>query len=119
MSDRASALADDAHADAAEAFVGRALARFDQEIEGLYVFGSTVRGDATGLDSDVDVLVVLADDVKQASVAETLRDVAYDVMLEYGPVVELHVMSAAEFRDSRSRSNPFVKTVVREGRSYA
>lgn len=119
MSDRTGALADDAHAAAAEAFVDRVMARFDEDIEELFVFGSTVRGDARGLASDVDVMVVLDDDVDQETVADALRDVAYDVMLEHGPVVELHVLSAAEFRDSRSRGDFFVETIVSEGRSYA
>lgn len=119
MSDRATAIADDAHAEAAAAFVERARSEFDEQIEALYVFGSTARGEASGIDSDVDVLFVLADDADSASTVDVLHDVAYDVMLEYGPVVELHVLSAAELRNARSRGDPFVDTVVREGRSYA
>ena len=119
MSDRADAIADDAHAEAAAAFVARARSGFDEQIEALYVFGSTARGEARGIDSDVDVLLVLADVADRESTADALRDVAYDVMLEYGPVVELHVLTATEFRNARSRGDPFVDTVVREGRSYA
>lgn len=119
MSDRATALADDAHAEAAAAFVDRARAGFDERIDALYVFGSTVRGEASGIDSDVDVLLVLDDDADPESTADALRDIAYDVMLEYGPVVELHVLTTTEFRDARSRDDPFVETVVREGRTYA
>lgn len=119
MSDRADAIADDAHSEAAAAFVARGRSGFDEQIEALYVFGSTARGEASGIDSDVDVLVVLADDADRESTADALRDVAYDVMLEYGPVVELHVITAAEFREARSRGDPFLDTVVREGRSYA
>jgi predicted nucleotidyltransferase len=117
MSDRATAIADDAHAEAAAAFVERARSEFDEQIEALYVFGSTARGEASGIDSDVDVLLVLADDAD--STVDALHDVAYDVMLEYGPVVELHVLTAAEFRKARSRGDHFVDTVVHEGRSYA
>ena len=51
----------DAHADAAAAFVNRARSQHGDEIVELYVFGSTVRGDAHGRASDVDVLVRGAD----------------------------------------------------------
>lgn len=117
MRDRAAAIADDAHSRAAEAFVERALARYGDDIEELYVFGSTVRGEEDGLASDVDVPVVL-DDANERGTADALRDVAYDVMLEHGPVVEPHVLSATEFGDARSRDDPFVTNVVREGRSF-
>ncbi|MFB6360726.1 MAG: nucleotidyltransferase domain-containing protein [Halobacteriales archaeon] len=119
MSDPGMRTDERAHASAADAFVKRALRRFDADIESLYVFGSTAREEAEGLSSDVDVLVVLADELEETAVADELRDLAYDVMLEYGPVVELHVLSKADFVESRERGNPFLETVVSEGRSYA
>lgn len=109
---------DDAHSAAARAFVDRVRSRFSDEIAELYVFGSTARGEPRGLASDVDVLVVL-DTADDEAITDTLRDVAYDVMLEYGPVVELHVLSKREFEASRDQGNPFIRNVVREGRSYA
>lgn len=120
MSDRDTAKAParaDAHAEAADAFVERARSRFGDRIDELYVFGSTVRGDAQGFASDVDVLVVLADDDRE-TVADGLREVAYDVMLEYGPVVELHILSVSTFERYRQEGNPFIQTVLDEGRSY-
>ncbi|MFC7156354.1 nucleotidyltransferase domain-containing protein [Halomarina halobia] len=109
----------DTHALAAEAFVDRARSRFEAEITELYVFGSTVRGETRGLASDVDVLVVLDDSADQKAIADALRDLAYDVMLEYGPVVELHVLSGREFDQFRNEGNPFIENVIDEGRSYA
>lgn len=106
------------HAAAAEAFIDRARSRFPDEICELYVFGSTVRGDASGFASDVDVLVALDDDSDREAVAEALRDIAYDAMLTYGPVVELHIFTEREFDRHRRRGNPFVENVVSEGRSY-
>lgn len=103
---------------AAETFVSRTQSRFDDEIVTLIVFGSTVRGDAEDLASDVDVLVVLSDDADHGPIESGLREVAYDVMLEYGPVVELHLMAESEFEKLRERRNPFVQSAVREGRSY-
>jgi predicted nucleotidyltransferase len=121
MSDRemtGTASPTDTHAVVAEAFVDRARTRFENEITKLYVFGSTVRGEAKGLASDVDVLVVLDDATDREPTTEALRDLAYDVMLEYGPVVELHILSEREFEQSRSQGNPFVQNVVEEGHSY-
>lgn len=109
---------DGSHTSAAEAFVTRSQSRFGDEIETVIVFGSTVRGETDGAASDVDVLVVLSDDANHDPIAETLREIAYDVMLEYGPVVELHLMTDSEFERLRERRNPFVQSVVHEGRSY-
>ena len=109
----------DAHANAAAAFVERTRSQHGDEIAELYVFGSTVRGEASGRSSDVDVLIVLTDDVDHDATADSLRDLAYDVMLEYGPVVELHVFDEATFERYQREGNPFIKNVVTEGRSYA
>lgn len=105
------------HERAAEAFVERSLSRYGDEIAELIVFGSTVRGEARGLASDVDVLVVL-EGSDYDETADRLRDLAYDVMLEFGPVIELHVLSRTEFEQSRTQANPFIRNVVNEGRSY-
>lgn len=106
------------HEAAARAFASRIRDRFDESIESIVVFGSTARGDAAGLSSDVDVLVVLDDEADRPLLAEALRDVAYDVMLEYGPVIELHVLTRSRYETLRERRNPFVRNVVSEGKSY-
>ena len=123
----------DAHTDAAAAFVDRARSEHGDRIAELYVFGSAVRGDAHGRASDVDVLVVdgaavcprtlcvravLTGDADRESTADALRDIAYGVMLEYGPVVELHLLDEPAFDRHRGEGNPFVRTVLAEGRSY-
>lgn len=107
------------HRQAAEAFARRVRARDVEGIQELLLFGSTARGEAEGLASDVDFLVVVSDDVDLATVREELRDVAYDVMLDYGPVVQTHVLSRSEFETDRRTAHPFVENVLREGRSYA
>ena len=107
---------DDAHASAAEAFVDRLAERDLQGVEDVHLFGSTVRGDASGLASDVDFLVVVSDDADKPALEDELRDLAYDVMLEFGPVVEVHVLSRTAFE--RRREHPFVRRVLREGEAY-
>jgi len=111
-------LPENAHADAAAAFVDRARSQYGDRITDLYVFGSTVRGEATGRSSDVDVLVVLSDRPERAATADSLRDIAYDVMLEYGPLVELHILDEHTFERQQQEGNPFVQNVLKEGRAY-
>ena len=121
MSERTAheSLPDDAHTNAAAAFVNRARSQHSDEISELYVFGSTVRGEASGRSSDVDVLVVLPNSPDRDSVADSLRDIAYDVMLEYGPLIELHILDELMFERYQQDGNPFLRNVLREGRAYA
>lgn len=105
------------HRQAAAAFVERVRERSLSDVESIYVFGSTARGEAAGLSSDVDVLVVLADDA-EPTLEDELRDLAYDVMLEYGPVVEIHPVSASAFARKLDADHPFVRRVVSEGVRY-
>lgn len=65
--------------------------------------------------SDVDVLVVLEDDM-DGEIADALRSIAYDVMLEYGLVVELHVLSETEFEHAQTRGSSFIENVTRDAR---
>jgi len=113
------ALPADAHTEAAAAFVDRVWSRHGDEIVELYVFGSTVRGDAHGRSSDVDVLIVLDEETDRDVTADSLRDIALDVTIEYGPAVELHILSETTFDRYRREGNPFIRNVVTEGRSYA
>lgn len=112
-------LPEDAHAKAAEAFVDRAWSQHGDDLIELYVFGSTVRGEARGRASDVDVLIVLNDDTDRETTADSLRDIALDVMIEYGPAVELHILSESSFERYQQEGSPFIRNVVTEGRSYA
>ena len=112
-------LAPDAHTAAAEAFVERAIAAHGEPVVKLYVFGSTARGDARGVASDVDILVVLDDDCDRDGTADALRDIALDVMIEHGPVVELHILSETAFEEHQRDGNPFIRNVVSEGHLYA
>jgi predicted nucleotidyltransferase len=116
MSERSREVDTDAHAAAATAFARRVTDRYPA-LEELILFGSTARGDATGTGSDVDFLAVVADDAGR-ELEDELRDVAYDTMLEFGPVVEVHVLSNSRFERYRDADHPFVRSVLREGRSY-
>lgn len=101
-----------AHEEAAESFARRARDAVGDDVRELVLFGSTVRGEARGVDSDVDVFVVLEDGTRERE----LRDIAYDLSLEYGVVMSLHVQVADRFAERKD--HPFVKNVLEEGRSY-
>lgn len=107
---------DEAHESAAEAFAHRVEIRQFEGLEKLVLFGSTSRGDASGRSSDVDFLAVVSDDADRDRIEESLRDIAYDVMLECGPVVEVYVLSRSEFEDRRD--HPFLVRANREGTAY-
>lgn len=105
-----------AHTDAATAFVRRVEAAGIDGVESLILFGSTARGEARGLESDVDFLAVVAEAADTQAVGDALRDIAYDVMIDHGPVVEVHTVSASTFE--KRREQPFVRNVMRDGEVY-
>lgn len=103
------------HEAAGAAFVERVRAHEVPGLERLYLFGSTARGEAAGRDSDVDVLAVVSDGADPGAVREELGDIAYDVMLSFGPVVEVHVVPAERFERRAEAGFPFERRVTREG----
>ena len=107
----------DAHENAAEAFVERASEC--DAVCALYLYGPTVRGEAEGLGSDVDVLAVVRDDADRPAVSTRFRDAVFEVMVEHGPVVNLTVFSESTFERYRERRGSIVHTAVTEGRTYA
>lgn len=100
------------HERAFEEFAQRAMDRLGESIHELILYGSTVRGETRGRDSDVDVFLVL--DSRDHD--DELREIAYDVTLHYGVVVSLYIEEREDFENQRD--HPFIKNVFREGRSY-
>lgn len=101
------------HADAAATFADRARETYGESLRHLVVFGSTSRDEAQGRTSDVDVFLVIEDADDEAD----LRELAYDVGLEFGVVLSVHVLTADRFEERSD--HPFVRTVFDEGTSYA
>ncbi|WP_227378074.1 nucleotidyltransferase domain-containing protein [Haladaptatus halobius] len=101
------------HEQAVEAFTAAARNEFGNQIEDLIVFGSTARGDTRGIDSDIDIFVIVTDE----AIIDDLRDLAYDVQLDYSVVVSVHVQTTERFAERKN--HPFIKHVLSEGRSYA
>lgn len=100
------------HERAADEFAHRAREALGDSIHELILYGSTVRGETRGRDSDVDLFVVLSDKDRE----DKLREIDYNVTLEYGLVVSVQTQTRERFEERRD--TPFVKNVLRERRSY-
>lgn len=100
------------HEQAFEEFARRAKDRLGDSIANVILYGSAARGETRGIDSDVDVLVV----VESTGYETELRDIAYDVMLDYGVLVSLNIKTVEQFEVRKN--HPFLKHVLREGRSH-
>jgi len=103
------------HEAAATAFVERVREGEVPGLERLYLFGSTPRNEASGIDSDIDVLAAVSDGGAPGTVREELGDIAYGVMLEFGPVVEVHVVPIERFERRVEAGFPFERRVAAEG----
>lgn len=104
---------------AARAFVNRARSRLGNENTKLYVFGSPIRNETRVFASDGGNLVIFDNTAVHKVTAEILRDLAYETMLEFAPVVELHILPERKFEYPQNRSNHLFQTVVHEGHIYA
>jgi len=105
--------------------ISKALRSFTAEIahrEGkrfhsALLFGSHARGEGRD-DSDVDVAVILSD--MPASLIDTklaMADVAYDVLLETGVLIQPMPLSMDEWAHPEHHPNPrLVANIQREGR---
>jgi len=108
------------------AMVPTALRAFTDEVArregGLFrsaiLFGSHARGEDRE-ESDVDVAVILAS--MPASLLDTklaLADIAYDVLLETGVLIQPMPLSEDEWEHPEHHLNPrLVKNIWREGRT--
>lgn len=101
------------HEQAFEDFAERAMDEVGEHIEKLMLYGSTVRGEAQGIKSDVDIFIV----VDTLDVKRDLYAISNDVMLEYEVVPSLRIQTVNEFEQEKDR--PFIKGILQDGRAYA
>jgi predicted nucleotidyltransferase len=101
-------------ADAARRFIGRLAG--DERIVGAFLFGSRARN-AFRLDSDADIAVLLRGaHGRRTDEAMRFADIAFDVMLETGVLVEALPLWEDEWADPASFSNPaLIENIRREG----
>lgn len=97
------------HRNAAEEFARSVSERFDEAVDSVLLFGSVARGEEHGVDSDVDLLVVLRDDVDAARAEQQIRDLAYDIELDRGVILSLIVLPRTRYEQREDR--PFYQRV--------
>lgn len=81
-------------------------------LEGIYAFGSRVRGDHTG-DSDLDLLVVVGK--RTPEVERAVIDSCVEEELRSGVPFDPVIRESASFALERRHHSPFYENVSREG----
>lgn len=98
---------------AADMFIRRISGNFD--VKEAYLFGSFARNSARD-DSDVDVAVVLGD---RGNLSETIlrfSDVAYDMFMETGVLVDAHPLWEDDWQNPGLSTNPhLIENIKRDG----
>lgn len=89
----------------------RLLETHGRRLRGVVLYGSEVRGDA-GLDSDVDVLVLLDDPIDYGRDLETNLDALYSLSLELGRRISAKPVSARQYE---TIDCPLYREAHREG----
>jgi predicted nucleotidyltransferase len=87
-------------------------ARFADKVQ-LYVFGSVARGDF-GLESDIDVLVVI-DGPVNTRLEEEILDMIFEIELDCDVVFGVIIYSKAEWDSPLIQTTPLHKNIDREG----
>lgn len=93
--------------------IARALRR--HRCLSVAIFGSFARGQA-GLQSDLDVLVVLRDSRDAPRVKDALRKEEPEFHDLFGLTLSPYIIGAAEFADRLKRGDRLIKSMVREAR---
>jgi predicted nucleotidyltransferase len=102
------------HQRAAEAFAEQARSQYGDALDAILLYGSAARDEQRGVDSDVDLLVILQDDADKPTVEARIRDLAYDIELGYEVVLSLIVRTNTEFE--RDEHRPFFQQVQQDGK---
>ncbi|MEJ2210432.1 MAG: nucleotidyltransferase domain-containing protein [Anaerolineae bacterium] len=95
-----------------DAFVQRLHDRFGDRVRSTVLFGSKARRDA-GPESDIDVLVTLADD--DAQLRSDVRRLAARVSLEYDVLLSVRAVSRSQWAVLSRYRFPLYQTIAAEG----
>lgn len=104
------------HEQAFEEFATHLTEQWEDEIKRIILYGSTARGEAHGIDSDVDVMIITETAQARDTVYDPAYDIAFDIMLEHGVGLSLNFKTAEELEEQRDRA--YIKNVLQEGRVY-
>lgn len=91
------------------------LERLGDELQAVWLYGSRARGESTGPDSDIDLMVVVSDDsyAVEDLARTTMLSVAWDEGLGLGPV-STQVMSLEHLRGRREIDSFYIREVDRD-----
>ncbi|MGQ9632006.1 MAG: nucleotidyltransferase family protein [bacterium] len=87
------------------------IARYNDSIKKVIVYGSFARGDATE-DSDIDLAIVIADDLDSGKVEEEPEDLLFSILLDERELVSALVIPESMFKNYRS---PVILSTKEEG----
>jgi predicted nucleotidyltransferase len=93
-------------------FVKRVKEKHGDRIEKIVLFGSYARGDYTR-ESDIDVLVVTAED--SFKMQRMLSEIVTDILLETEEYVSVKVLSVEEYEFQERIKSGFFRNVSKEG----
>jgi predicted nucleotidyltransferase len=84
---------------------------FGSGIKQVILYGSYAREEAT-VDSDVDVLVVVDDELNPLEVEESFDGLLFEILIEEGELVSVMAVPESTFR---AYNSPFLLNVKEEG----
>lgn len=97
---------------ALDTFVRRLYANYGDRVRSVVLFGSKARGDA-GPDSDVDVLVTLADD--DPELRWNVQRLAARVSLEYDLLLSVRAVGRSQWEELSRYRFPIYQAIQSEG----
>lgn len=87
------------------------IKHYGKKIKQVVVYGSFARNEATE-ESDIDLLIIIADDLNPYNVRQNLSDLVFDILLENNELISIIVVVESNLRNSFSE---FLSTVKKEG----
>jgi predicted nucleotidyltransferase len=92
-------------------FVRRAQSLYGERLRQVILYGSWARNEATE-ESDIDLAVVLAGEVRPGAEIDRMIDIITDVNLEYGVLLSVYPVAEESYRNINS---PLLMNIRREG----
>jgi len=89
--------------------------RFAERIEGVYAFGSRVRGDHDAW-SDFDVLIVVKD--RNPSIESEIMDIFVEEELKSGVIFSPVIKDFTAYEKEKNFHTPFYENIQREGVAF-
>lgn len=97
---------------AVEDCVARLHQTLGDELRGLWLFGSKVRGDAD-LDSDIDLLIVI--DTLDWHLRDTIQGIGAECSLEYDVLFNTHILDQAHWDEEVRYQGTLWREIQRDG----